>query len=123
MPELPDIQIYLDALRLTILGQKLERIRIGNPFLLRSVEPPVDRFHDRELTDIDRLGKRIVMAFTDEYFLILHLMIAGRLHWKMPNAGLGRKSPLAAFDFPTGQPRSTKWKSFERDRMTDREER
>ena len=102
MPELPDIQIYLDALRRTILGESLDKIRLGNPFLLRSVEPPIDGYNGREVIGVDRLGKRILLEFEDEYFLILHLMIAGRLHWKKKGARMPGRNGLAAFDFPAG---------------------
>jgi formamidopyrimidine-DNA glycosylase len=102
MPELPDIQIYLEALERTVKGKPLEGIRFGNPFLLRSVSPPIEAFPGRRVTGLGRLGKRIVLDFEDEYFLILHLMIAGRLRWKKKGAGLPGRNGLAAFDFPGG---------------------
>ena len=88
MPELPDIQLYLDALDRTMLGQTLESIRVGNPFLLRNVNTPLDDFNRRKVIGVGRLGKCIVFEFHEEYFLILHLMIAGRLHWKKKGAKL-----------------------------------
>ena len=102
MPELPDIALYLHALRPRIAGERLERLRIASPFLLRSAEPPPAALAGRGVTDVRRLGKRIVLAFDDEYFAVLHLMIAGRLHWKAPGAPLPRRAGLAAFDFAPG---------------------
>ncbi len=102
MPELPDIQIYLDALERRILGGALDGIRIGNPFLLRSVSPPIDEFDGRTVTGLGRLGKRMVFELEDERYLVLHLMIAGRLAWKPKGAGLPGRSGLAAFDFAHG---------------------
>ena len=102
MPELPDIALYLHALRPRIVGERLERLRIASPFLLRSAEPPPAALAGRSVTDVRRLGKRIVLAFEDEYFAVLHLMIAGRLHWKAPGAPLPRRAGLAAFDFAPG---------------------
>ena len=102
MPELPDIALYLRALRPRIVGERLERLRIASPFLLRSAEPSPAALAGRAVTDVRRLGKRIVLAFEDEYFAVLHLMIAGRLHWKAPGAPLPRRAGLAAFDFAPG---------------------
>jgi len=102
LPELPDIALYLRALRPRIVGERLERLRIASPFLLRSAEPPPAALAGRGVTDVRRLGKRIVLAFEDEYFAVLHLMIAGRLHWKAPGAPLPRRAGLAAFDFAPG---------------------
>jgi formamidopyrimidine-DNA glycosylase len=102
MPELPDITVYLEALEPRILGRTLERIRVGNPFLLRTVEPPLAEAHGRRVVALRRLGKRIVMGLEGDRFLVLHLMIAGRLHWKPRGAALHRKMGLAAFDFPAG---------------------
>jgi formamidopyrimidine-DNA glycosylase len=102
LPELPDIALYLHALRPRIVGQRLERLRVASPFLLRSAEPPPAALAGRAVTDVRRLGKRIVLAFEDEYFAVLHLMIAGRLHWKAPNAPLPHRAGLAAFDFAPG---------------------
>src|SRR6266404_326837 len=102
MPELPDITVYIEALRPRTLGQPLERIDIASPFLLRSVDPPPSELHGLPVTELLRLGKRIVWGFEGERFLILHLMIAGRLHWKPPGAKLPGRVGLAAFRFPTG---------------------
>ena len=102
MPELPDIALYLNALRPRVVGQRLERVRIASPFLLRSADPPIADLNGRVVTDIGRLGKRIVFGFEQQYFAVLHLMIAGRLHWKAPGAPVPRRTGLAAFDFPSG---------------------
>ncbi len=102
MPELPDVEAYIEALRPRIVGARLERVRIASPFLLRSVDPPVSDVVGRAVTGLRRLGKRVVIALEGERFVVLHLMIAGRLHWKPAGArGLG-KLGLAAFDFSTG---------------------
>ena len=102
MPELPDIALYLHALRPRVVRERLERLRIASPFLLRSADPPVDDLAGRAVTDVRRLGKRIVFALDDDYFVVLHLMIAGRLHWKPAGAPIPRRAGLAAFDFPNG---------------------
>jgi formamidopyrimidine-DNA glycosylase len=102
MPELPDIVVYIEALQRRVSSQPLQRIRLVNPFLLRSVEPPIRAAEGKKVTTLRRLGKRIVLGLEDDLFLILHLMIAGRLHWKPPGAKPPGKIGLAAFDFPTG---------------------
>ena len=102
MPELPDITVYLEQLRPRIQGQTLQKIELASPFLLRSVDPPLAEFVGRTIRQLRRLGKRIVWCFDDELFLVLHLMIAGRLHWKPPDAKLPAKVGLAAFRFPDG---------------------
>ena len=102
MPELPDVEVYVEALRERVLGQPLERVRLGSPFLLRTVEPPLAAFAGRRVEGVSRLGKRVVLAFEGALFLSLHLMIAGRLHWKPVGAKLPGKMGLAAFDFPGG---------------------
>lgn len=102
MPELPDIQIYLDALERRIPGGTLDGIRIGSPFLLRSVSPPIDEFEGRVVTGLGRLGKRIVFELEDEHYLVLHLMIAGRLAWRPRGAAVPGRNGLAAFDFANG---------------------
>jgi formamidopyrimidine-DNA glycosylase len=102
MPELPDLEVYLDALRQRILGQPLVAIRLGSPFLLRTVEPPLASFPGRRVESVRRLGKRIAIGFEGSQFAVLHLMIAGRLHWKERGAKIPGKVGLAAFDFPTG---------------------
>jgi formamidopyrimidine-DNA glycosylase len=123
MPELPDITIYLEALERRVVGQKLKQVRIASPFLLRTAVPPLQRVHGRKVIKLRRLGKRIVFGFEDDFWLVLHLMIAGRLHWRevhtanVPGtrslspsdgekASAGRVKGLiniqAAFDFPDG---------------------
>lgn len=102
MPELPDVVVYLEALGPRVLGQELQRVRLASPFLLRTAEPPIDQLNCRVLRELRRLGKRLVFGFADDLFLVLHLMIAGRLHWKPPAAKLAGKFVLAAFDFPDG---------------------
>src|SRR5213083_3063024 len=104
MPELPDIELYLHALRPRVVGQRLERVRITSPFLLRTAAPPVAELAGRSVRDVRRLGKRIVLGFDEAYFAVLHLMIAGRLHWKAapPPAAIPRRRGLGAFDFPLG---------------------
>ena len=102
MPELPDVAVYIEALQRRTLGQPLQQARITNPFLLRSVDPPIDALYGRPVQGFRRLGKRIVFDFGDELFLVLHLMIAGRLHWRPPGAKLPGRRGLAAFDFPDG---------------------
>jgi formamidopyrimidine-DNA glycosylase len=102
MPELPDITIYIEALERRILTQPLARIRLGSPFVLRTVTPPLAAFDSKVVRHLSRLGKRIVIGFDDELFLVVHLMISGRLHWRPPNAPLARRIGLAAFDFPDG---------------------
>jgi formamidopyrimidine-DNA glycosylase len=102
MPELPDIVVYLECLRPRILGKVLRGIRIASPFLLRTVEPPLFAFESRRVIALHRLGKRIVLEFEEELFLVLHLMIAGRLHWREAGAKVPAKIGLAAFDFAGG---------------------
>jgi formamidopyrimidine-DNA glycosylase len=102
MPELPDITLYLEALAPRVLNQPLEHLRIANPFLLRTPDPPVSAVEGRRVTGLRRLGKRIVVAVEGDLFLVLHLMIAGRLRWRDAGAPIPGKVGLAAFDFPTG---------------------
>jgi formamidopyrimidine-DNA glycosylase len=102
MPELPDVVVYLEALQKRIVGQPLERIRLVSPFLLRSVEPPLEAITRQPVLGLRRLGKRLVWEFPEARFLVLHLMIAGRLHWKERGAKVPGKIGLAAFDFPNG---------------------
>ncbi len=102
MPELPDVAVYIEALEHRILGRPLAGIRLGSPFVLRTVEPPLATFRGRSPRALSRLGKRIVIAFDDDLFLVIHLMIAGRLHWRPAGAPLARRIGLAAFDFPDG---------------------
>lgn len=102
MPELPDVVVYLEALRERILGQKLERVRVATPFLLRSIDPPPASVEGQTVTDLRRIGKRIAIGFENGHWLVLHLMIAGRLHWRPRGAKLAGRMSLAAFDFPQG---------------------
>ena len=102
MPELPDIAAYITALETRVLGQKLERARLGNPFLLRSVTPPLSMVEGRTVEELRRIGKRIAFGVEGDLWLVLHLMIAGRLHWKKRDVKLGGRQNLAAFDFPNG---------------------
>jgi len=102
MPELPDIALYLHALTARVVGARLERLRIASPFLLRTADPPVADLSGRTIHDVRRLGKRIVLALEEELFIVLHLRIAGRLHWKPVGAPIPRRAGLAAFDFPHG---------------------
>ena len=102
MPELPDIVIYIEALEKRILGQRLERVRIASPFLLRTASPPVADAEGKTVVQLRRLGKRICIGLDNNLWLVLHLMIAGRLHWRKRDAKLSPPRGLAAFDFPPG---------------------
>ena len=102
MPELPDIQVYLEALETRVVGQTMHRVRLGNPFLLRSVSPLISSLFGKQIVGLRRLGKRIVFCFEGDLFLVLHLMIAGRLRWRPVDAKLPGRSGLAAFDFASG---------------------
>ena len=102
MPELPDIVIYIEALTTRVVGQPLERIRLGNPFIIRTMTPEPAEFAGREVTTLRRMGKRIVFAFEGDLFAVVHLMIAGRFRWRDRGATIPNKVGLAAFDFPTG---------------------
>ena len=102
MPELPDIAAYLSALEQRILGQPLERVRIASPFLLRTVQPPLESAEGHSVRELRRIGKRIAIGLDNDLWLVLHLMIAGRLHWRGREAKLGGRQNVAAFDFPSG---------------------
>jgi formamidopyrimidine-DNA glycosylase len=102
MPELPDITAYIKALEKRIIGQTLERVRLGSPFLLRTVEPPVATVEGRVVEQVRRIGKRIAIGVDGDLWLVLHLMIAGRLHWKKRDAKLCGRQNLAALDFADG---------------------
>lgn len=102
MPELPDIAAYITALEMRILDQILERVRLGSVFLLRTAEPPLESCHGRKVCALQRVGKRIAIGLEGDLWLVLHLMIAGRLHWKPAGAKLAGRNALAAFDFATG---------------------
>jgi formamidopyrimidine-DNA glycosylase len=102
MPELPDIAGYLAALEPLILNQTLVRARVASPFLLRTIQPPLAAADNRPVHALRRIGKRIAIGLKDDLWLVIHLMIAGRLHWKQPNYKLSGRQNLAAFDFPAG---------------------
>ncbi len=102
MPEFPDIVVYIECLEARILHQRLEQIRIASPFLLRSLSPRPEEAEGRRITGLSRIGKRVVLRLEGEIFLVFHLMIGGRFHWKKGRTGPWRKSDLAAFDFSTG---------------------
>jgi formamidopyrimidine-DNA glycosylase len=102
MPELPDVTVYVEALRARVVAARLERVRLASPFVLRSVDPPLSAAFGATVRDVRRLGKRIVLGLDGDLFLVVHLMIAGRLHWRPAGAKLAGKIGLAAFDFSTG---------------------
>ena len=102
MPELPDIAAYISALEARIVGESLERVRLASPFLLRTVEPAVASVEGRRVRELRRVGKRIAIGVEDDLWLVLHLMIAGRLHWRAAGARLAGRNQLAAFDFSNG---------------------
>ncbi len=102
MPELPDVVAYLTALEPRVLGRPLERLRLASPFVLRSVDPPPSVLQGRTVAALRRLGKRLVLALEGELFVVIHLMIAGRLHWRPPGARPPARVGLAALDFPDG---------------------
>ena len=102
MPELPDVTVYVEQLRTRIVGEPLRRVRLGSPFVLRSVTPPLEAAESRPVRAVDRLGKRIVIGLDGGLSLIIHLMIAGRLRWRPPEAPIPRRRGLAAFDFTGG---------------------
>jgi formamidopyrimidine-DNA glycosylase len=104
LPELPDVVVYIEALTRHVVGRRLERLNLLSPFLLRSVDPPIETLHGRTVESVRRVGKRIVLAFDEELFLVLHLMIAGRLRWREPGQkpGMGPKLILASLQFPNG---------------------
>ncbi len=100
MPELPDIAAYISALEPRIVGQPIVRVRLTSPFLLRTVQPPIANVEGRIVRELRRIGKRIAIGVEGDLWLVLHLMIAGRLHWRPPEAKLAGRQSLAAFDFP-----------------------
>lgn len=102
MPELPDIVAYIDALESRIVGQPIEQIRLASPFLLRTVEPKIADVEGRVVDELRRIGKRIAIGVEGDLWMVLHLMIAGRLHWRDRGAKIGGRQNLAAFDFPNG---------------------
>jgi len=102
MPELPDITVYVEALQSRLSGEELLEVRLGTPFLLRTVDPPLSEIVHKRVGDVRRSGKRIIVGLEDELFAVFHLMIAGRLHWKPRSNKPPRKTDLAAFEFPNG---------------------
>jgi len=102
MPELPDISAYLSALQERIVGQPLQRVRLNSPFLLRTAAPPLSEAVGNQVTELRRIGKRVVIGLSNDLWLVLHLMIAGRLHWRTQGVTLKGRNSLAAFDFPDG---------------------
>jgi len=102
MPELPDITVYVEALQSRLCGEELTEVRLGTPFLLRTVDPPLAEIVHKRVRDVTRSGKRIIIGFDDDLFAVFHLMIAGRLHWKPRSNKPPRKTDLAAFEFPNG---------------------
>jgi formamidopyrimidine-DNA glycosylase len=102
MPELPDISAYLVALEQRIVGQTLQQVRISSPFVLRTVQPSLSDVEGRSVRELRRIGKRIAIGLEGDLWLVLHLMIAGRLHWRAPEAKLGGRQNVAALDFPSG---------------------
>jgi formamidopyrimidine-DNA glycosylase len=102
MPELPDIAAYISALEPRIVGQPLQRVRLASPFLLRTAQPALASAEGRTVKELRRVGKRIAIRAGSDLWLVLHLMIAGRLHWRSPDAKLAGRQSLAAFDFPNG---------------------
>ena len=102
MPELPDITAYISALEPRVIAQPIEQIRLASPFVLRTVDPPIEEFKGRAVRSLRRIGKRIAFGTDNDLWLVLHLMIAGRLHWKSPGAKLAGRNALLAIDFPAG---------------------
>jgi formamidopyrimidine-DNA glycosylase len=102
VPEYPDVTVYIERLEAMLGGRALEGVRVASPFVLRTVDPPLGELHGRVVDGFERIGKRIVWRFEGSLFLVIHLMIAGRLHWRRPQAALTKRNGLAAFDFETG---------------------
>jgi formamidopyrimidine-DNA glycosylase len=102
MPELPDIALYIEALRARIVGRRVKRVRVLSPFLLRSVDPPVDAVQDARVADLERLGKRIAIGFSNDVWLVLHLMIAGRLQWRAEWPASFTRQTALAIEFESG---------------------
>ena len=102
MPELPDVEVYVDCLRQRIVGRTCDRVRVIHPFVLRSVSPSVDAVEGQVVNSVDRLGKRIVLSMSGDVFVVIHLMVAGRVRWRQSGAKISSKQGLAAFDFQNG---------------------
>ncbi|MEL6186245.1 MAG: DNA-formamidopyrimidine glycosylase family protein [Myxococcota bacterium] len=102
MPELPDVTLYVERLSAKVVDRPLEAARVASPFVLRTVQPPLSAVEGKRVTEVRRLGKRIVLRFESDLFLVIHLMVAGRLRWKKKGVAVPKKNGLAAFDFPDG---------------------
>jgi formamidopyrimidine-DNA glycosylase len=102
MPELPDINAYLCALETRIVGRTLERVRVASPFVLRTAQPPISDVQGQRVRELRRIGKRVVIGLSNDLWIVIHLMIAGRLHWRAPGAKLSGRNSLSAFDFADG---------------------
>ena len=102
MPELPDVTVYIECLRARVVGHPLVRIQLASPFVLRSVTPPIGDVEGRTVRAVSRIGKRIVIVLEHDLWLVIHLMIAGRLRWRTRDSPIPKRRGLAAFDFPTG---------------------
>ena len=102
MPELPDIVVYIERLEARVVGTQLERIRLASPWVLRTFDPPITAAENRQVIGIRRIGKRIVFCLEEDLFMVLHLMVAGRLRWRDRGVAVPKKRGLAAFDFPAG---------------------
>ena len=102
MPELPDIAAYITALEPRVVGEPIEHVRVSSPFLLRTVDPPLSAVEGKRIRELQRVGKRIAIGVENDLWLVLHLMIAGRLHWRAAGASVAGRNQLAAFDFPKG---------------------
>ncbi|MGD2044479.1 MAG: DNA-formamidopyrimidine glycosylase family protein, partial [Acidimicrobiia bacterium] len=99
MPELPDIVVYIEALERRVLGKEVTGVRVTSPAVMRTYDPPYDAPVGRKVESLHRVGKRVVMGFTDDIFVVIHLMVAGRLRWETPGKAIPKKVGLAAFDF------------------------
>jgi formamidopyrimidine-DNA glycosylase len=102
MPELPDVVVYVERLRAKLQGRVLSRVRVASPFVVRSFDPPLREVHEKRLLGVERIGKRIVLGFEPDLFVVIHLMISGRLRWRPAGVAIPKKVGLAAFDFPEG---------------------
>src|SRR5215471_9091221 len=102
MPELPDLELYVEHLKRRVAGERLERVRVAGWNLVRTTDPPLDTAHGRVVANVRRVGKRIVFELNGGLFLAIHLMISGRLHWKPAGIAIPKRTGLAAFDFATG---------------------
>lgn len=102
MPELPDVELYIHALKTRIVGRTIERVRVSSPFVVRTAQPPVSALEGKAVREVRRIGKRIAIGVNDDLWLVFHLMIAGRLHWRERGANIGGRNTLAALDFVDG---------------------